>query len=174
MAFLSKLKRHIGLYSIIYILVGIVLLAFPQSAIKVACNMIGISIMACGGVFIAKYISHRHNHYNAYIELLSGILLMLLGILVFFNYQFIASSIPVVVGMFIVVESTLKIANSFAYKAEGYSKWYLSLIFSFITFIFGSIILFNPFATATAIVMLIGYGILIDGIFGLITAFTLR
>ena len=81
----------------------------------------------------------------------------------------IASIIPFVLGVLIVINSTAKIDYSFKLKKNKNNLWISTLIVALIAFVCGILLIFNPFAGAEFITKIIGAILLIYAILDIIS-----
>ena len=75
---------------------------------------------------------------------------------------------PVIVGMWIIIKSIVKLQLSFNMKAMNEKSWILILISSLITLLIGIIALINPFEIMVTVTILAGGMLLGTGIIDLL------
>ena len=107
-------------------------------------------------------------------EIVYGIITIILGIIVITNPKAIASIIPIVVGLLIVISSATKLQYSLDLKREKNDIWKSTLILSIITLLCGVLLLFNPFKGAEFLAKIIGILILLYAILDMISTISIR
>ena len=96
-------------------------------------------------------------------------LAFILGIIVISNPKAIASIIPFVLGVLIVINSTAKIDYSFRLKKNKNTLWISTLVVALIALVCGVLLIFNPFAGAEFITKIIGIILLVYAILDIIS-----
>ena len=155
--------------SITLLLLGLLLIF--QSEITI----ISISyIIALGILGIIKFIKDLNNEYKEELNIVYGVVTIILGILVIKNPHAIASILPIVIGIGIIINSATKLQYAFELKAINNSLWKSTLIISIISTIFGVILLFNPFKGAVFLTKIVGILIALYAILDIISTFSIR
>lgn len=165
---LSSTKNLYILLTIVCIVGGALLLIWPRLGLNVLCKISGIFLLIYGAAKISSYFTKDLFQLAFQFDLGLGIVAMLLGVLMLFKTAKIVSIFSFCVGIFLFVDSALKIQTSFEAKKFGIEKWYLILILSIISGIVGVCLLFSPSRTAGVIVRLVGLGICLNGVMNLV------
>ena len=87
--------------------------------------------------------------------------------------QYIVSILPILLGIFIILSSIMKIQNAIDLKRVDYPRWWLILVFALISIALGAILIWNPFAAASTLMMFVGASLCADGIMSLWSMFCL-
>ena len=67
----------------------------------------------------------------------------------------------------------MKIQNAIDLKRVDYPRWWLILVFALISIALGAILIWNPFAAASTLMMFVGASLCADGIMSLWSMFCL-
>ncbi len=120
------IRNSLILTAALYIVVGLVLMVFPGSALRWASMVLGAATLAWG---VARVVSYwrEGGAYSQRFDLFLGVLLALLGLFLILCPQFLASIIPFALGVYVLVDSVSAIRQALDMKALGYSKWWASL-----------------------------------------------
>ena len=105
--------------------------------------------------------------------LVIGIIAVALGIMMLIRPQYIVSILPILLGIFIILSSIMKIQNAIDLKRVDYPRWWLILVFALISIALGAILIWNPFAAASTLMMFVGASLCADGIMSLWSMFCL-
>ena len=108
------------------------------------------------------------------LDIVYGIVTAIFGIIIIKNYQMIASIIPAVIGIAIVISSAGKLNYAFQLRSQENRMWKTTMVLSIISTICGLILLFNPFAAALGIMKIIGGFIVLYAILDLISTIAIR
>lgn len=152
MANKKSLKSSGILASLLYIVVGALLLIFPGEAISWAMTIAGVVFVVFGALELLK-----KNWFGGMVSLLIGIAILVLG-------WTIAGIVLLVLGIMIAVKGAISLIEVFKSKNKGL----LQILFPCLTIICG---LFLAFGNAVETIVMIGAVlIIVDGLFGLIAS----
>lgn len=170
---LKKFNKYINIsiiISLLYLLVGGLVVFYPTTSIKVIAIIIAC-LLIIGGIFlIADYgIS------IFWVNLTSiGILSIIMGIILLLYPDILVILIPIFTGVYIIVNSIVDIQLSLALKKCGYSMWLLSIILSILTILCGIIIILNPQSSAFALTTLFGILMMVYSFVGMVNLFIFK
>lgn len=153
-------------FAFIFVVVGICFLAWPQTSIMTICYILGAVTLAWGVVKISGFVKNKENSkgFLFQLNLVFGIFLMIVGVLLLIFPRFIIPIIPIVSGIIVTVDGLHKVKVGFEAKSMGHEKWWLVEIVSLITIIFGICLILNPFEATNAMILLLGFALLVDGL----------
>lgn len=167
--FKSSLFSSIGLA-----ILGILLIFQSELTIVSISYVIGAVLIIIGILAIFRYIKGLNEKSKTELDIVYGVVCAILGVIVIGNPQAIASIIPFVVGLIIVISSAAKLQYSLELKTNNNNLWKSTMIISIITMIFGVLLLFNPFKGVVFITKVIGILILSYSILDMISTMTIK
>ena len=141
---------------------GIILVLGLLLFFKSSVTLMGISyifgglIIAIGVLAIVRFISNNHSDISNQLNIIYGIICIISGIFFIEKPEIIGSIIPVVMGIGIIISSSLKIQQSFNLKSLNSSYFFWSFVTALLSLICGVVLLFNPFKGAVIITKVIG------------------
>lgn len=150
--------------SLATIILGIFLIAFPDAVIKVIAYIVGIFLVIKGAYQIINYfvVKGQNDYFNN--NLLFGIISGLVGIAALVMGEEIASVFRVVIGIWIIYESLVRVNTAIKLHAAGIEAWKISLVLALAMLVVGVFITFFE----GAVVTLIGWMLILSGIIGII------
>ncbi len=154
--------------SVVLLLIGILLLFKSTDTIIALSYILGSILVIIGIVGIVNFFKESSANIFNDLNIVYGIISIILGILVIMNPTAIATFIPFVVGIGILVNSAIKLTYSMEAKNNGEDIWKSSLILSVISALCGILILFNPFETSLAVFKIIGAFIVVYAILDIV------
>lgn len=166
---MTKLLKSSIWSSIALIILGILLVFKSELTIISISYVIGAVLIAIGVIALIKYINSINKEIKNELDIVYGIVTIILGIIVISSPKAIASIIPFVLGVLIVINSTAKIDYSFKLKKVKNELWISTLIVSLVALICGVVLIFNPFAGAEFITKIIGIILLIYAVLDIIS-----
>lgn len=166
---MNKLLKSSIWSSIALAVLGLLLIFYSELTIISISYVIGGILIAIGVIALIKYISNINKDIKNEIDIVYGIVTIILGIIVISNPKAIASIIPFVLGVLIVINSTAKIDYSFKLKKNKNKLWVSTLIVALVALVCGVLLIFNPFTGAEFITKIIGVILLIYAILDIVS-----
>lgn len=173
--FMKKFLRSSIITSTVLILLGFLLIFQSETTIMMISYVIGGVLIAIGVLALIRYVRAGESPaLRNELDIVYGTVTIIFGIIIIKNYQIIASIIPAVIGIAIIISSAGKLNYAFQLKTEENRMWKTTMILSIISTIFGVILLFNPFKAAMGIMKIIGVFIIIYAILDLISTIAIK
>ena len=158
--------------SILFCILGILLIIFPGTSEKVIGILCGILMILFGIVKIVGYFSKDLYRLAFQYDLAFGILMIILGIMLFRNPANLLNFICVILGVAVLSDGLFKIQMSLDAKRCGIREWWLIFAFAVITGAFGVLLIVKPAVSASFLTVLLGICLLLEGILNISTAIT--
>ena len=171
---MSKLFKSSIISSIALIILGLLLFFQAETTIISISYIIGAVLIAIGVLSGIRFVGGLNNNNQNELDVIYGIVCVVLGILIITNPTAIASAIPIVVGVIIVLNSVIKLHYSLELKESKNELWKSTMIMSVIMTICGIILIFNPFAGAVFITKIIGALIVIYAILDIASTIVIK
>lgn len=171
---MSKLFKSSIISSIALIILGLLLFFQAETTIISISYIIGAALIAIGVLSGIRFVGGLNNNNQNELDVIYGIVCVVLGILIITNPTAIASAIPIVVGVIIVLNSVIKLHYSLELKESKNELWKSTMIMSVIMTICGIILIFNPFAGAVFITKIIGALIVIYAILDIASTIVIK
>jgi len=151
------------------IVLGLVLLIWPNMAVSVILNGIGIICIIIGAVNAIRYFLLDARQSIASNELAIGLSWAAAGALVIALKPLLISILPFFFGLIVLIGGLVKVQGTLGFKRMNSARWYLELIFAIVSIALGLLILLNPFNTAMVLMRFIGGALVIEAIADLIS-----
>ena len=143
---------------------GLVLLIWPDTAAAAVCTLLGAAAVVCGVVKLMGYFSNDLYRLAFQFDLAAGILTVIVGGLLLLRPWDVLALLPVVVGLYILADSVLRLQTSIDARHFGMKKWWAMLLLSVCGALLGTLLLLRPFQSARALVRLMGLTLAVDGV----------
>ena len=161
--------------SIFLIILGILLVFQSEMTIMAISYVIGGILVAIGALALIRYIKKAADKEStSELDIIYGIVTIIFVVIIIQNYQALASIIPIVLGVTIIVSSVGKLNYAFQLKADDNQLWKTTMIISIISTICGVVLLFNPFSAAIGIMKIIGIFIIVYAILDLVSTIAIK
>ena len=119
------LKSEI-LSSVFYLAFGLCLLLVPDQTVNIICKIVfGLVMIASGIYHIVIYTAEKEK--ATILDLFTGVIVMVLGIFLFFTPQIVIKILPYLLGALVLVDSIWKIKGSYRLKKAQRGRWKIIL-----------------------------------------------
>lgn len=152
------------LISILYILMGVVLVVFPDTIAGLIAYIFAILILLLGIFFVTLYVREEAFAISQRKNLTGGLILVVAAVYCLINIEFLISIIPTVMGLVVILNGLGKLQNAFDLFRTKNEGGLIILIFALAVTAFGVILLINPFEAVKLFYILVGVALLIAGI----------
>ena len=156
-------KTGTMLLSIAYIIIGLLLLVMPQTSLLWICYAFGAVVLVTGIACLIQYARIRGTGFTAPFMLVGGVITAGLGVFTLAKPQVVASFLPVVFGIFILVDGFSRIGTAVDLAKRKGQKWWMLLLLSIVSIGLGVLLVLHPFDAAVSVVMLCGILLIVEG-----------
>lgn len=160
----TSTKIWLAIAGILLIALGVVCLLKPFSTLLTLAWAIGFGTLVAGISKMVFTFKTQRFLPNSGTRMLSAILLIVLGFILLCNKFFLASSLPFIFALWVIIEGITIAVESFDYKKAGFSFWWAFLLIGIIAAVLGCLGLRNPVASAQTLSTVISVGIILLGI----------
>ena len=151
--------------SIIFFCFGLILFLKPELTINSISYLLGSVLIIIGFINFIRYVLDNDKIVKKFdVDLIYGIIGMVAGVVLILNPTAIATVVPFILGMIIVISSAIKLQYSLVLKQYESSNWKPVFVISIISLIWGIILVFNPFKGAVVITKIIGVFVMVYAI----------
>ena len=147
--------------SILFFAFGLLLFLQADAVIKTVSVMIGIILVGLGVVPIVNYFKTINAGFFSSTGLLYGIFSVVAGFIILFNSDILATIIPILSGVWVIVNSVNKIQISMELRDEKVDFWIVSFIFSLLMLVVGAFLIINPLKSSLYVTQTIGIVIMV-------------
>ncbi len=168
MEYLQKILKKSGwislVESVIFAIIGIVLMQNPEGTVKVITYVLGAIFILAGIYKIVEYLYEKGRGGLYSYNIVYGLMAVVIGIVTMVFSGTIGALFRIIIGIWIIYSSLLRMTTSFRLRAVDTNIWIVSLTLSIIMLICGIYVIVN----SGAIVATIGLFILIYSIIDII------
>ncbi|MDO5394196.1 MAG: DUF308 domain-containing protein [Mycoplasmatota bacterium] len=171
---MKKFFRSSLITSLFLIALGILLIFQSEVTIITIAYVVGSVIIALGVLSGIKFFSNLSKEKKSELDLVYGIISVVLGIVIIDNPEGVASIMPIILGVSIIISSATKLQYAFELKANNNNLWKTTMLLSIISTICGLVLLFNPFKAISYFTKLVGVFIIIYAVLDMISTYTIK
>ena len=157
--------------SICMLILGIIMLVWPDISAMTVCILLGILCAAAGVYKLVRYFKLGFAGLFFRFDLGAGILYILAGLLLLLHPQDAMVVLPVAAGIYILFGSVLDIQVAVEMHRFGLRNWGCSLALGILDAVLGFYLLFNPFSGAAALMMAVGICLIVGSVQNLYSVF---
>ena len=151
--FFKNLKANELISAIICMALGIVLIIWPGTSVKVACMILGGALLLYGVLQIILYLFAKERTIYLQGMLLFGIVLAVIGAWILLKPESI-----------IVIHGINNAVQSVDLKKLGYGNWWIACLLGLATIVLGAVLIFKPFGVINTVTRVIGGFLIYDGL----------
>jgi len=144
-------------------LCGVWLMLRPGISALAICAAVGWLSIVHGAIRLAGYFSNDLYRLAFQFDLAVGVLSILVGIVLLRHPDNVLAFLPIVAGLFLLVDSVLRLQTAIDAKHFGMRKWWAILLLAVSGAALGVLLLLHPAAGGRALARLIGATLLLDG-----------
>lgn len=162
--------------SIVLLVLGLLLVFESEATISTISFIVGGVLIAAGVFALLRFFKNNSNTKATVFELdvLYGIVSLVLGVIVINNPHAIASILPIVIGVAIIISSANKLQYAFNLKNDDNELWKTTMVIALVSAICGVVLLFNPFAGAVIIMKIVGIFIIVYSVLDIVSTVIIK
>ena len=141
---------------------GVTLIVFPSKTIDTMCYIVGIAAITLGLIAVIMYFAKKEQ-YCPTLTLILGIISISCGIILCIHPEFIKRIIPTIIGLFIIIDSVLKVASSINIKGKSL-YWAGSFTLAIVGIVLGILVMVFGDQVTNLIAVLAGVALIINAV----------
>ena len=158
----------------ILILLGLLLFIKSDDTIVAISYLVGGAIIILGILAFINFFKKKNSDFVSSFDIIYGMITVVFGIFILSNPKMVATIIPFIIGGWVLIKSSFKIAYAIELKNMENVIWKNVLVTSIISALVGVIMIFNPFKTSVVVFKIIGAAIIVYAILDIISTIQLK
>lgn len=150
-----------------FCMVGLLLMVFPGVSMSVVGIAAGVMLVAFGAVKLMGYFSRDLYQLAFQFDLAFGVLLMVLGGVILVNPDRVLTFLCAIMGVAILADGLFKLQSSLDARRFGLKVWGWLLALAICAGLIGTTLLLHPSQSARVMMILLGVGLLFEGVLNL-------
>ncbi|MEG2388602.1 MAG: DUF308 domain-containing protein [Clostridia bacterium] len=142
---------------------GLCLVVWPAISLRLFCKLLGVLALVVGLVRLANYFMLPGVAGPVRFNLASGLVSLLSGGILLFKPDVVLSALPLLLGVFVLIECVFKVQEALEYKRAGGQYWWVLGLMSVVGLVLGTIMIFMPFKSIAIVTVLLGVVLLVGG-----------
>ena len=159
----NSFHKSMTIISAIYIVIGLLLVLWPDGARFVICYALGAAAFLYGAYRVIRYFTQTGTESGVRFGFALGVACAVLGLFLLFKANAVVTVLAGAAGMAVIVESVIRLQVGLDQRhAEG-RLWLAICLSAVVMLLFGIVLLFNPFAVVRAATIVAGVALVLDG-----------
>ena len=171
---MKKINAYLIITAILLIALGVVCMFNPGASFASAAWLMGLFILCSGISSLIFGLRAQRFLPNAGSTTLLAVFQIVVGLMLSCSLLASEAALVAVFSMWVLFEGVSLAVLSLDYKRAGYNKWWLMTLLGVCSILFGFLALRNPGETGAFLGILLGIGILANGIIRLVAFFGLK
>ena len=165
----NSTKILIAVSGILFILVGILCIARPGAALYSMAWLLGLITLVSGILELIAVLNAQRFIPNSGTRVLSAIFQIIIGCILLSHKLFVTVSLPIIFAIWVMVEGVIIAVKAFDYKQVDFKYWWCVLLLGVAGAVLGFLGLRNPDVAGKTLSILVGIGVIVEGISYLVT-----
>ena len=161
---LKSIKVNILGSAALCIILGIVLVAYPNTSLTLVCRAVGAIVLFTGLGMVFGFLRNETKGLLAKGSLVFGSILTIVGGFIVLRPLGIISIIPVVFGILLIYHGISNMRQALELRQYKDKGWWLPVLIAASTILLGIVIMNNPFGTISVLMRIIGACLIYDGL----------
>ncbi len=158
--FFKKLRIAAYVTAILTIVLGVVLIAWPLEVTGLICRILGALLVVMGAVYLFGYFVEG----RGILTVTGGLLFLFLGVWIFITPESIATLVPIVIGVVLLVHSLRDFQMASEAKQNGSERWMFMFLMALLNCVFGVVCICDSFGVISVAVRVLGAALVYDGV----------
>lgn len=162
--FLKSIKTNILGSAVLCIILGVVLVIYPNTSLAIVCRAVGVIVLITGLGFLVSHMRGGIVSWFYKLDLILGAIFVILGGYILLNPLGLLSIIPIVFGVLLIYHGISDLGQALELRKYEANRWWISIIIAIITIALGILVMRNPFDTIEMLMKIIGVCLVYDGL----------
>lgn len=149
---------------VLLIILGVVCICKPAETLFASAWLIGLLTLISGISTLIFTLNTQRFLPNSGTRMLSALLQIFIGIFFLAHNAALTASLPLVFAIWVIIEGIMLAIESFDFKQVGFSYWWVICLLGVAAAVLGFLGLRNPVAAGKTLTLLIGLGVIANGI----------
>lgn len=157
----KNLKIDVTLSAVLAILIGVLFVVWPGQITLVFARIIAVAVIVAGAVLLVGRVTDTPVNFWGVI---GSAIVLLVGIWLFISPHIIASLLPIVIGVLLVVHGVQDLTMAAEAKRYQANRWWIAAAMGAVSIVFGIVCICNAFSLVKLTMVLIGVMLIYDGV----------
>ena len=171
-AFQNITNSIIGV-SVLSLIIGFILILYPSMSLKTL-GIVSSIFLIVHGIILLSLEMRFIKIYVPFESMVTGVLSIILGIVLFINPEIASILITIAIGMWIIVSSVNNIKVAYFFRNVKAFPSTLMIILGILDIILGCLVILNPFEASITLTLYLGIMLIVHSIFNIVDMIILK
>ena len=165
-AFLAKFNFRGAIVPLVFLVVGILFMAFPESSLNVICYVLGALMLVAGAVrLVLAFVTPTDSRFA---DVIFAVVIIVVGLLLIVAQSTVVDFVTVVLGIVLIIDAVLKIEENVVLRKLNPARWWAILGVAVVCIALGVAVValsFSESGSVSSILMIVaGVSMLFDAV----------
>ena len=160
----KDIRQNYSVSSFITLILGIVLIVWPDLSGALMCYMLGGALILMGAFQLLIYVRGKRTELASKFKMMMGIIIALLGIWICARPEIVLGLVPVVLGIVLMMHGVQDLSYAIDIKNAGVERWWVALVATMVTLALGVFLILHPFLAFEMAMIYVGIGLVYNGL----------
>ena len=161
---LKSIKVNILGSAALCIILGIVLVVYPNTSMTIVCRAVGVIVLITGLGMVVSYLRSETKGFFAKLGLIFGSILVVVGGFLVLRPLGLIAIIPIIFGILFIYHGLANMRQALELRQYEDRGWWVPVLIAATTILLGVFIINNPFETIDVVMRIIGACLIYDGL----------
>lgn len=157
--FMQRIKADYMLSSLMCIALGVSFVIWKASILDMLGSALAIILVVIGAVYLFCYFMHLGSRFS----IVSGVVILAVGIWFMLNPSIITKLIPIVIGVILICHGMRGLQEANQSRKYKYQSWYVGMILAAISVLAGVLFIVFSYQIMQKAAMLVGFILIYNG-----------
>lgn len=164
----KDIRQSYSISSFITLILGIVLIIWPDLSGALMCYMLGGALVLMGAIQLLIYLRGNKTEVYSKFKMMMGMILAVLGIWICVNPEIVLGLVPVVLGIVLILHAVQDFSYAIDIKNAGVERWWVALVATLVTFVLGIFLVLHPLLAFEMAMVYVGIVLVYNGVSDLV------
>ena len=164
---IKTIRKHMLLTSILFLLLGVCFIVWPDEAARLLARATAILIIAVGAFELVLFFLGKKKGVIDIPAIISGVLLLALGVYLLIKPDTMLNFFNIIFGVIILIIGLDHLFQAIFIIRHVRSLWWISLIVGLVAIGLGVLTLLNPFSAIRTAMIIVGITMVVEALGGL-------
>ncbi len=165
----KSVKREMIIIHGATIILGMLMVAFPDKIVGLLCQVMGILLCVWGIFRVISYFMAKAEDVFGSFGLVQGGVMICIGVFFLVTPDFLGRFIDMTLAVVLLIAAVVKLQYAFDFLKAGSAKWWIHLIGVAVMAALGIMAMTKPFGVGNIVMILMGCGLIFSGVWDLVS-----
>ena len=162
-----SVSRWYIILSVLYVIVGIIMVAWPNATVSMIGTVIGVGMLVSGVTRVIIYFTRNHMLGIVEMDLTLGVTFAAFGAFMLLHKETVETMLPFAVAILLMIGAISKLQYALDMKQLSFRYWKVFLLFTILIMALGVILICDPFSESVLLIYM-AVSLMIEGVLNIL------